>query len=119
MKRGPESKPVQELALFLEKASKKNKAPIWASVAEKISGPRRRRAEVNVGKISRITNGGETILIPGKLLSAGDMTKGVTIAALSASKAAAEKVSKAGGKVVTIRALAESNPKGSRVVILQ
>ncbi|VVC71859.1 50S ribosomal protein L18e [uncultured archaeon] len=119
MKRGPESKPTQELAVFLEKASKKNGAPIWMAVAEKISGPRRRRVTVNIGKIGKIVNGGETILVPGKLLSGGVISKPVTIASFSASKAAVDKLAKAGGKYLTLRKLVEANPKGSKVVIIQ
>ncbi|MDD5317501.1 MAG: 50S ribosomal protein L18e [Candidatus ainarchaeum sp.] len=119
MKRGPESKPTRELVIFLEKAAKKSGAPIWMSVAEKISGPRRNRAAVNVGKIGKIVNGGETVVVPGKLLSGGAIAKPVTVAAFSASKAAADKLAQAGGKYVTLRQLVESNPKGSRVVIIQ
>ena len=119
MKRGHESNSTNELIIFLEKASKKNKAPIWVALAEKLSSPRRRRIAVNLGKISRVTSPDSTIVVPGKILCSGALNHKVSIASFSAAKGAREKVSKAGGKLIGIRELVESNPKGSGVSIIQ
>jgi large subunit ribosomal protein L18e len=119
MKRGPENKSLRELIVFLEKASKKNKAPIWLAVARKLSAPRRRRIIVNIGKISKITKDGATVIVPGKLLCSGDLDHKVDIASFSAARGAKEKVSKAGGRLMDIRELVQSNPKGSGIIIVQ
>ncbi|MFH0817194.1 MAG: 50S ribosomal protein L18e, partial [Candidatus Micrarchaeota archaeon] len=65
MNRQTEIPEVRELIVFLEKASKKNKAPIWADMARRLSRPRRNIASVNVRKIDRYTKEGDTAIIPG------------------------------------------------------
>jgi len=119
MERGPENKLLKDLVIFLEKASKKNKAPIWLAVAKMLSAPRRQRIAVNIGMVSRFAKPGSTVVIPGKLLCSGELEHKVNVASFSAARGAEEKISKAGGKFMGIRELVESNPKGSGVVILR
>ena len=119
MKRGPENESVRELVVFLEKSARKNDAPIWKAVARRISSPRRRRAEVNVGKIARIAKKGSTILVAGKVLGAGEIGIKVDVASLSAARGAREKLAKAGGRLMSLEELVAANPKGSGVVIVE
>ncbi len=102
----------------LLKASATNNAPIWKDIAERLAKPKRLYAEVNVAKIQRYANEGETVLVPGKVLGGGRITKAVTVAALSFSETAKRKILEAGGKCITIKELIESNPKGSGVRIM-
>ena len=102
----------------LKKASWKNGAPIWRDIAKRLEKPARNWAEVNVSKLDKIANEGETLIIPGKLLGAGSMTKKVTVAAYAYSGSAAKKVAEAGGKPLTIRDLMDKNPKGAGVRIV-
>jgi len=71
-----------------------------------------------LSRLQRFADDGEIILVPGKLLSAGELDKKLTVAAWNFSQKAAEKVVKAGGKVMTISELVEKNPKGEKVRIL-
>jgi len=119
MKKGPENKNLKETIVFLEKTSKKNNSGIWKKVAEKISKPRRLHAQVNLGKISRLTKPNDKIVVVGKVLGAGSLSHAVEIASIAASEGTRGKVKKAGGKLVSIREMAEANPKGSGIVILQ
>ena len=73
---------------------------------------------VNLDRINRIVNDGDTIVVPGKLLGGGNLSKRVTIAAWRASKTAIEKVLKSGGEVITIPELVRRNPRGSNVKIV-
>ena len=73
---------------------------------------------VNLNRISTHINDKETALIPGKVLSSGNLTKKVTIAAWSFSEKSYEKIKKAGGKSITISELMKNNPKGENVRIL-
>jgi len=102
----------------LLKASAMNDAPIWKDIAERLAKPKRLYAEVNVSKIQRYANEGETIVVPGKVLGGGKITKAVTVAALSFSETAKKKITEAGGKCITIRDLIEMNPSGSGVRIM-
>ena len=118
MKRQTEIPEVRELIVFLEKASKRNKAPIWADIARRLSKPSRSIASVNVGKIEKNTKEGDTVLVPGKVLSGGSLTHGVDVAALKFSMDAERKISSQ-GSCLDIKSLAEKNPKGTGVIILE
>lgn len=112
--RGPTNRKTLELIAFLEMASKKNKAQIWKRAAELLLRPTRKRVEVNVSKMTKLTG---TLLVPGKVLSNGAGTK-ATVAAFSISGKAREKITQAGGKVISINQLVEINPSGKNVLII-
>ena len=90
-------------------------APIWKTVAKKLE----RGAEVNVSRIERYTKKGDIVVVPGKVLGSGTITKPVTVGAWAVTAAAREKVKSAGGKCVGIETLAKKNPKGSGLKILE
>ncbi|MCY3412978.1 MAG: 50S ribosomal protein L18e [Candidatus Heimdallarchaeota archaeon] len=118
--KGPTNPEVASLIYELRKASNTHEAPIWRAISKKLGKPRRLRPEVNISKINRYTEGTEfkTVLIPGKVLGAGEITHPVTVAAISVSQSAKEKIEKAKGKVITISDLVKENPKGKGVRIL-
>ena len=94
------------------------KAAIWRDIALRLEAPSRVRAEANLSKIEKYAQDGETVIVPGKVLGAGEMTKKVTVAAYSFSAKAEAAIVAAGGKAITIRELLAQNPKGSKVRIL-
>jgi len=102
----------------LKKHSSENDAPIWKDIAVRLEKPSKNWAEVNLDRISKYTGEKEIALIPGKVLSTGDLTKKVSIAAWSFSEKSEEKIKKAGGKTMTINELMKSNPKGKDIRIL-
>ena len=95
---------------------KKLKEPAWERVVEELTGSTRRNSEVNISSIARYASG--IVLVPGKVLGTGELSKAVTVAALRFSKSAKEKITKAGGKAMTIIELAKENPKCSNVKIM-
>ena len=102
----------------LKKQSIENDVSIWKDVALRLQKPLKNWPVVNLDRISKYTTEKETALIPGKVLSDGNLTKKVTIAAWSFSKQAQEKINKAGGKYLTIGELVKANPKGKDIRIL-
>ena len=54
-------------------AAKKNNE--WLEVAAALSTPKRKRISVNLSEIEKISKQGEKIVVPGKVLSQGDITK--------------------------------------------
>ncbi len=94
------------------------KAAIWRDVALRLEAPSRTWAEANLSKIEKYAQDGETIVVPGKVLAAGDLTKKVNVAAYSFSAKAVAQIAAAGGKTMTIRTLMAENPKGSKVRIM-
>ena len=92
---------------------------IWKDVAQRLEKSNRRTAEVNLSDISRYVEDGETILVPGKVLSNGTLDIKVTVAALKFSKTAKSKIEAAGGECITIMDAMDANPKGSNIRIIQ
>lgn len=119
MKRtGPTNPYLKQLIEELKKSSRELKAPIWLAIAEKLERPRRKKVEVNICDIERNTKTDETVVVPGVVLSNGELTKPVKIAAWRFSQKAREKIEKIGGKCLGIEELIKENPKGSNVRIL-
>lgn len=108
-----------DLVRSLHKASAENKAPIWLAVSRALKKPRKNMAQINLSRISRLTNNGETVAVPGKVLGAGNVNHKVTIAALAFSASAREKIQLAGGTCITLNQLLEKNPKGTEVRIMR
>ncbi|NMX21379.1 50S ribosomal protein L18e [ANME-1 cluster archaeon GoMg4] len=108
---------IERLIEDLKRISRERSAPLWRDIAKRLEKPRRHYAEVNLSKINRYSVVNDTIVVPGKVLSAGAIEKPVTIAALGFSKKAYEKISSC-GKCVSIDELMEANPKGSGVKII-
>lgn len=102
----------------LKKKSWENEAPIWRDIAKRLEKPTKHRIAVNLSRIDRYANEGETVLVPGKLLAAGAISKKVRVAAYGFSAAAVEKIVAAGGECVSIESLVASNPTGKNVRIL-
>lgn len=101
----------------LKKAYIENKVPAWKKIAEELSKPSRNMRIVNIYKIEKYAKEGEIVVVPGKVLGDGELTKKVTVAAYKFSDSAREKISKS-GKIITIQELLKNNKKASKVRIL-
>ena len=69
--------------------------------------------------INRHAEADETILVPGKVLSNGELDKKVNVVALKFSAKAQEKIESAGGECISIDEIIETNPKGSNIRIIE
>ena len=115
---GPTNIVLRKLIRELRKYANKYKAPIWDYVAELLERPSRRRVAVNISKIERYAREGEMIVVPGKVLGAGSISKPVIVAAIGFSEKAIEKIRSVGGKAMFIGDLIKENPRGSRVRVI-
>ncbi len=97
----------------------KTKKPIWRRVAKELSKPRRQRVEVNLSKIDQYASADSTVLVPGKVLGAGNLSKKVTVAAFSFSESAKKLIGEVGGKAISIDSLHKSNPEGKGVILFK
>jgi len=90
----------------------------WKNVAHILSMPRRSRVEFNLDEIEAEAKDGENIIIPGKVLSRGEVKKKVKIIALNFSEKAKEKLSKNKINFSTIGEEIKKNPdaKGLRIL---
>lgn len=101
----------------LRTESRLKNVPLWRDLANRLEKPNRNWAEVNISHIKRNANKNDTIVIPGKLLGAGYINIPVTVAAFQSSENAKEKITSAGGKVLSIQELMKKNPKGTGIRI--
>ena len=102
----------------LKKAARDNDAPIWKSIAKRLEGPSRNWPTVNISKLEYNSQKNSKIVVPGKLMGSGNLTKKVTVSAYSFTKSATEKIEKAGLKFVHYSDFIKSNPKGKDVMVI-
>ena len=102
----------------LKDASRKNEAPLWRSVALRLEGPSQNWPSVNISKLEYNVDKNSKVVIPGKLLGAGTITKKMTVTAYSFSQTAVEKIEAAGGKCLSYSDFIKSNPKGTNVMVI-
>jgi large subunit ribosomal protein L18e len=107
------------LISLLKNTSRENEARIWREIASRLETPNRNYAEVNLSKINRYAQSGETIIVPGKVLGSGMLEQSVKVAALNFSASATSKIREAKGQCMTIEQLLQDNPKGSGIKILR
>ncbi len=113
---GPTNYQLKELLTQLEGKALQSK--FWKRIREDLQKPTRQRRTVNVYKIEKFARDGETIVVPGKVLSVGDLTKKVDVAALNFSEEARRKIEEAKGKTLSLQELLHKNPEGKNVRIL-
>jgi large subunit ribosomal protein L18e len=115
MKRtGPTNPIMQKLIAEL----KQKEVKLWQRLARELEKPTRIRREVNLSRIQRHAKAGDVVLVPGKVLAAGELDKKITIAAWNFSLGAAAKIKAAGGKTLSISELMKLHPKGTGVKII-
>lgn len=103
----------------LKATTRENGAAIWRDIAKRLEKPKRNWAEVNLSKLERYAEEGDVIVVPGKVLAAGNLNKKITVAAYSFSDSAKAAILGAGGKDMTIMELVSENPKGSNVKMMR
>jgi len=119
MRRNVKTNPALTLLIAdLKKVSRENNAPIWRDIARRLEKPSSRWAEVNLSHIERHAKKNETLIIPGKVLGAGALSKPVNLVAFNFSAAVPEKVSAAGGKTIHLGDYISKNPKGKGLRIM-
>jgi len=101
----------------LLRLARKNKA--WLGLGKIISGSTRLYSSVNLGDIDSQTKAGDTVVIPGKVLSSGNLTKKVRICSLSISSSAKEKLKDTKSEYASIIDEIKGNSKATGVKIIR
>ena len=95
--------------------AKKN--PAWMEVASMLTAPGRIRKDVNLSAVEKIE--GQVIVVCGKVLSQGEVTKKIKVAALGFSESAKKKLKDAGCEAVSIMEEIKNNKDAKGVVVLK
>jgi len=109
---------LNSLIADLKSVARDSGGDVWSDVAERLEKPRRTHAEVNLGRIERYAREEETVVVPGKVLGSGVLTKDVTVAAVDFSGTAETKIDQVGETMALEQAL-EQNPEGSDVRVIR
>jgi large subunit ribosomal protein L18e len=116
MRLNVEKSSVKEWMEALSAASRKEHYPkLWKRVHALVAVPARRRAYVNLYKIGKYTKDGDNVIVPGKVLSNGEIKHKVTIAAIEFSEPALKSLKEANCKIVGIKEMLGS--KNVRVIV--
>lgn len=108
---------MKKLIADLRSLGTKEKVKIWKVIAGELEKPTRSRREVSLEKLNKVTKKDETVIVPGKVLSKGELNHTIKVAAWNFSMAAKEKINKS-GKALSIQELIKENPKGKKVRII-
>ena len=81
--------------------------------------PRRKRIILNLDEIGDAAKDGETIVVPGKVLSQGELNKKIKIIALAFSENARDKLSRNKISFSTIEEEIKNNPEAKGLRILR
>ena len=109
-----------QLQLTIEQLRKRahtEKSNFWLRIAEDLQKPSRARVIVNLSKISRVCDEGETVIVPGKVLAAGELDKNITVIAYQFSGNAKKKIADK-GNAMDLNELAEKGIKGQKIRIM-
>ncbi len=115
---GPTNPILENLINELKKRSNEQSANLWKRIAVDLEKPTRQRRVVNLSSISRYSKENEIIVVPGKVLGAGNLDRKLTISAFQFSSGAKEKIEKAGSKIVPLLELSKENPTGKGIRIM-
>ena len=93
---------------------RKTDSKIWKPVLTHLN----KQHDINICKLSKITNKDDIVAMPGKVLGTGVIDHPITIGATAFSENAHQKIINAGGKIMFIEQLVENNPEGKGVRLL-
>jgi large subunit ribosomal protein L18e len=97
--------------------AKKNEK--WKPIAEVLASPRSNKVAINLDEIDKHAKLGDTIVVPGKVLGTGKITKKIKMVAFAISEQAAEKLKKEKCEIVTMEKEIKENPQAQGVKILR
>ena len=95
---GPTDPNTRKLIQMMEK----KKGGFYLRLARYLSKPTRSKKPVNVTKIGKFAINNEVVVVPGKVLGSGHISKPVEVYALSFSKDAKRKITASGGKCLPL-----------------
>ena len=108
---------LKDLISSLKRQSIEQKSNLWKTIALELERPTRQHRVVNLSKIDHYANENDVIIIPGKLLSGGELKKKITIAAYSCSRKTQEKLDGM-ASIISIEEAMKKYPKGSNLKII-
>jgi len=108
---------IQTITLLRE-AGKKSGRRIWMDMLKRLKSHKSQMSKVNISKVSNLTQEGDVILIPGKVLGGGLIDHRIHIGAFAFSGVAVEKIRRADGEPLSIQAFIQKYINHKGLIIL-
>ena len=105
-----------DLICELKKLAIEKESKLWKRIATELEKSTRNKREVNVYKLDKFARDGETIIVPGKVLGSGILSKKLTVAALAFSDSAKDKITANKGETLSILEIMKKDPKSVRIM---
>lgn len=117
---GPTKDSTRKLVVELEKHGKKKKKKFWIVLSKALAKSSRSRPKVNLWKLSKLEkkSPGKILVIPGTVLSTGEIEGKIEVAAFRFSGKAKEKISKT-GKAMSLKELISKDISAGKLVIIK
>ncbi|MCX6650221.1 MAG: 50S ribosomal protein L18e [Methanomassiliicoccales archaeon] len=103
----------------LKTESRSSGVGIWRDIALKLEKAKANWSEVNLSKLERYASEGDVVVVAGKVLGSGTLSKKLTVAAYGFSESAKIKIEAAGGRNLTLMELVKEMPQGTGVKIMR
>ncbi len=97
----------------------KSKSKGWFPAAQRLSAGTRQHLAINLDRIDELTKAGDTVIVLGKVLGVGEITKKVRICALGFSCSARDKLKKTKSEAVSLLEEIQKNPRAEGIKIIQ
>lgn len=91
----------------------------WHSIAQAVSNSTKHYSSVNLKEIDRQTKMGDIVIIIGKVLSSGSITKKIRICALGISESAKKKLADSKSEFASIADEIKKNPKAQGIKLIR
>lgn len=90
----------------------------WLEIAKILSSSTRKQPAVNLSEINKNSKIGDTIIIPGKVLSKGNIAKKIKLCAFSISEQAREKLKETKSEFIPLIEEIKKNKKAEGIKII-
>lgn len=118
-KKSPDNPVLRRLIRKLREKDKESEGEIWSDLADRLSSSNRARAEVNISRLDRYTEEGESIVVPGKVLGSGRLNHPLLVSGFDISDRARERIEKGGGEAIGIEELLDRGTDGSELTLME
>lgn len=95
------------------------KNPAWLKLTKLLSQSTKRQSSINLGDIDKQTSMGDTVLVPGRVLGVGEITKKIRICSFGISEEALERLAKTRSEWCNILDEIKKNPKAEGIKIIK
>jgi large subunit ribosomal protein L18e len=110
MKINVEKQNVKDWLSILDSAAKgSHYGKLWKRLHYLVAVPSRKRTSINLYKIDRYTKEGDNVVVPGKVLSTGQITHRFNIAAVEFSGGALKTLKEANCKIIDIKDMVKAD----------